>query len=113
MENLRSIANKTIEHLVNEGADKARCVVISKETPPNIVKKPTAAALFDGRLSVFRFIDVSHQRLFIIFNKSSPEMPGLANSEKVFVPSVQMAPELSSPSRRVTCTVPTCTVFTF
>lgn len=32
MENLKLIANKTIEKLRKEGADKARCIVVSKET---------------------------------------------------------------------------------
>ncbi len=32
MENLKLIASKTIEQLVKEGADKARCIVSSKET---------------------------------------------------------------------------------
>ena len=58
MENLKLIASKTIEQLVKEGADKARCIVSSKETQEFNVD--------GGEFSLFRTL--FDNGVFLIFN---------------------------------------------
>ena len=60
MENLKLVANKTIEHLVKEGADKAKCVVTSKETHEFNVDSGEFSlfrTLYDNEISITSFKD--------------------------------------------------------
>ena len=60
MENIKVIANKTIDALLNEGADKAKCVVASKETHEFNVDGGEFSlfrTLFDSELSITAFKD--------------------------------------------------------
>ena len=60
MENLKLVANKTIEHLVKEGADKAKCTVTSKETNEFNVDGGEFSlfrTLYDNEISITAFKD--------------------------------------------------------
>lgn len=60
MENLKLLANNTIEHLVKEGADKAKCVVTSKETHEFNVDGGEFSlfrTLFDNEISITAYKD--------------------------------------------------------
>jgi PmbA protein len=60
MENLKLIANKTVEQLVKDGADKARCIVKSKETQEFNVDGGEFSlfrTLFDNKISIMLIKD--------------------------------------------------------